>query len=98
MDGLSFDRNFVALCEVTVNNNRPARDVSGQPVCERRQVSCSGPNYSDLYWPTQPTSQTHECTGWLWLDVLPRSLTVFARNGCALKMKLAMHGPSPRAQ
>ena len=27
-----------------------------------------------------------------------RTVTVFARNGCALKMKLAMHGPSPRAQ
>ena len=76
MDGLSFDRNLVALSEVTVNNNRLAVTYPVNWFVNEGRSHALGPNYSDLYWPTQPTSQTHECAGWPCVDVLPRSLTV----------------------
>jgi hypothetical protein len=49
MDGLSFDRNFVALSEVTVNNNRLAVTYPVNWFVNEGRSHALGPNYSDLY-------------------------------------------------
>ncbi|HEU0048197.1 MAG TPA: hypothetical protein VFQ43_11400 [Nitrososphaera sp.] len=49
MDGLSFDRNLVALSEVTVNNNRLAVTYPVNWFVNEGRSHALGPNYSDLY-------------------------------------------------